>query len=65
VVVGQHVAAGETLIVMEAMKMEHVITAPSAGTVSDVLVARTQQVDNGAVLLTIEPDGHATQKDGD
>lgn len=54
--VGQHVDQGETLVVMEAMKMEHVITAPFAGTVGGVLVETAQQVDNGAVLLTIDSD---------
>jgi propionyl-CoA carboxylase alpha chain len=63
--VGQHVEAGETLVVMEAMKMEHVITAPTAGTVGEVLVAKTQQVDGGAVLLTIEADGEGTDEDED
>ena len=53
---GQRVDAGETLVVMEAMKMEHVISAPSTGTVSDVLVTKDQQVENGAPLLTFEPD---------
>ena len=54
--IGEHVAMGATLVVMEAMKMEHVITSPTTGTVSDVLVSVGHQVDNGAVLLTIEPD---------
>jgi propionyl-CoA carboxylase alpha chain len=53
---GQHVEAGETLVVMEAMKMEHVITAPEAGTVSAIFVTTSQQVDNGTVLLTLEND---------
>ena len=65
VVLGQHVDAGETLVVMEAMKMEHVITAPNSGTVSAVFVATSQQVDNGAVLLTIENDEDATEESGD
>jgi propionyl-CoA carboxylase alpha chain len=51
---GQHVDVGETLIVMEAMKMEHVISAPSTGIVHSILVTIGQQVDNGAVLLTME-----------
>ncbi|HEY5266995.1 MAG TPA: biotin carboxylase N-terminal domain-containing protein [Acidimicrobiales bacterium] len=55
-VVGQHVEAGETLVVMEAMKMEHVISAPTSGTVSDVFVTMSQQVDSGSTLLTLEPD---------
>ncbi len=53
---GQHVVAGETLVVMEAMKMEHVISAPRAGTVNDVLVAKGQQVDRDVALLTLNPD---------
>jgi propionyl-CoA carboxylase alpha chain len=60
--VGQHVEAGETLMVMEAMKMEHVITSPSTGTVGEILVTTTQQVDSGAVLLTIEPDEETNQE---
>jgi propionyl-CoA carboxylase alpha chain len=53
---GQRVEGGETLVVMEAMKMEHVISAPYAGTVSEVLVAKGQQVDSGTALLTLESD---------
>ena len=56
VAVGDHVAAGTTLVVMEAMKMEHHITAPAAGTVADVFVRAGEQVGNGAVLLLIESD---------
>jgi propionyl-CoA carboxylase alpha chain len=53
---GQHVVAGETLVVMEAMKMEHVISAPHSGTVNDVLVTVGQQVDRDVALLTLHPD---------
>lgn len=56
VALGQHVTAGETLVVMEAMKMEHVISAPMTGTVTAIFVTTGQQVDNGAVLLTLEGD---------
>ena len=52
---GEDVRAGQTLVVMEAMKMEHVIAAPFAGTVGQIFVAARQQVENGAVLLTLEP----------
>ncbi len=56
--VGQAVEAGDTLVVMEAMKMEHVISAPDAGTVSAIFVTTGQQVDSGAVLLTLDaPEG--------
>ncbi|HZM54157.1 MAG TPA: biotin carboxylase N-terminal domain-containing protein [Acidimicrobiales bacterium] len=54
---GERVAAGTTLVVMEAMKMEHRINAPADGIVIDVLVGPGQQVDNGVALLVIEPEG--------
>jgi biotin carboxyl carrier protein len=56
VAVDQHVDAGDTLVVMEAMKMEHVITAPYNGTVRDVLVAKDQQVERNSQLLTLQSD---------
>jgi propionyl-CoA carboxylase alpha chain len=52
---GQAVHAGETLIVLEAMKMEHVIAASADGTVEEVLVAKDEQVESGAALLTMRP----------
>ena len=39
---------------LEAMKMEHHITAPFAGTVTELPIAVGDQVENGALLLTIE-----------
>ena len=54
--VGDVVAVGQILVVLEAMKMEHHIAAPVAGTVSDVPIAVGQQLENGALLLTIEED---------
>ncbi|MHB8379175.1 MAG: acetyl/propionyl/methylcrotonyl-CoA carboxylase subunit alpha [Acidimicrobiales bacterium] len=59
---GQHVDAGETLVVMEAMKMEHVISAPGTGTVSQVLITKGQQVDSGAALLTFDPDDTTSEE---
>jgi propionyl-CoA carboxylase alpha chain len=53
---GQRVSAGETLVVMEAMKMEHVIAARGDGTVTSVMVVAGQQVEGGASLLSIDPD---------
>jgi len=52
---GDQVAAGQVLVVLEAMKMEHHIAAPIAGVVSSLLIAEGQQLENGALLLTIEP----------
>jgi propionyl-CoA carboxylase alpha chain len=54
--VGDRVTKGATLVVMEAMKMEHHISAPSDGAVLDVLVAVGQQVHNGDPLLVLEAD---------
>jgi propionyl-CoA carboxylase alpha chain len=53
--VGSSVVAGQTLVVLEAMKMEHHISAPFAGTVDECLVSVGDQVDNGATLLVITP----------
>jgi acetyl/propionyl-CoA carboxylase alpha subunit len=50
---GQSVSAGEVLVVLEAMKMEHAVRAPVDGIVDDVLVAAGQQVDDGAVLVVV------------
>ncbi len=55
--VGQRVRAGDTLVVLEAMKMEHVITAPHDCVVTDVFVAPSQQVDRGTTLLAVSEAG--------
>ena len=54
---GDTVSAGQVLVVLEAMKMEHHISAPFDGIVTDVPIAVDDQVDNGALLLTIEEGG--------
>jgi biotin carboxyl carrier protein len=53
---GQHVAAGDELVIVEAMKMEHAVKAPAAGTVRAVLCASGEQVDRGRPLVDFEPD---------
>lgn len=53
---GQRVEAGRVLVVLEAMKMEHRVTAPADGTVTAVLVAVGDQVATGAELLAFAPD---------
>ncbi|GLW65152.1 acetyl/propionyl-CoA carboxylase subuit alpha [Actinomadura rubrobrunea] len=50
---GDSVTEGQTLVVLEAMKMEHPVTAPAAGTVAELNVAAGQQVEAGAVLAVI------------
>lgn len=51
---GQSVTAGDKLVVMEAMKMEHTISAPVSGTVREVFFGVGDQVDDGAELIAIE-----------
>ena len=56
VAVGDRVASGDTLVVLEAMKMEHAMRAPHAGTVADVRAVAGQQVETGAVLVVVDAD---------
>jgi propionyl-CoA carboxylase alpha chain len=56
---GQAVKTGETLLVLEAMKMEHPLKAPHDGVVVEVRVAAGEQVENGALLLVVEAAGAA------
>jgi len=51
---GEHVQRGQALAVMEAMKMEHTIAAPGAGTVAEILYAPGDQVGEGAGELGVE-----------
>jgi propionyl-CoA carboxylase alpha chain len=51
---GQHVEKGATIVVLEAMKMQHTITAPTAGLVAELNVSPGQQLETGAVLAVIE-----------
>ena len=51
---GDSVTAGQVLVVLEAMKMEHHISAPFDGAVTEVPISVGEQVENGALLLTIE-----------
>jgi len=53
VAVGQKVAAGDVLMVIEAMKMEHTITAPYAGTVELIHFARGDRVPEASELLAL------------
>ena len=51
--VGDSVTVGQTLCVLEAMKMENEIPSPAAGKVTSVLVQKGNTVETGAVLITI------------
>jgi biotin carboxyl carrier protein len=50
---GQQVSQNQPLVVLEAMKMEHVVEAPHAGVVTELCVAVGQQVPGGAQLLVL------------
>ena len=52
--VGDAVTAGQPLIWLEAMKMEHTITAPTDGVLAELNVTAGQQVEVGAVLARLE-----------
>ncbi|WP_461029604.1 acyl-CoA carboxylase biotin carboxyl carrier protein subunit, partial [Streptomyces sparsus] len=53
--VGDSVTAGQTLVVVEAMKMEHVIAAPHAGTVTALDGTAGSTVAMDQVLAVVEP----------
>lgn len=51
--VGQKVLKGDTLLVMEAMKMEHTLEAPMDGVVSELSVGVGEQVEKGMILVVL------------
>jgi propionyl-CoA carboxylase alpha chain len=51
---GQEVSKGDTIVVLEAMKMQHTITAPYDGVVTELSATAGAQVESGAVLAVIE-----------
>ena len=55
VVEGQEVTAGTTLVLVEAMKMEHPVRAPVAGVIAALHVQPGQAVEAGTTLLTFDP----------
>ena len=51
---GKKVKPGDTLVILEAMKMEHSIKASEDGTVSELLISVNDQVENGALLMVVK-----------
>jgi biotin carboxyl carrier protein len=56
---GATVAAGQPIVIVEAMKMENPIAAPVDGIVTDIAVREGDTVDAGAPLFTVEPPSRA------
>ena len=54
VAVGDTVAAGDTLMVLESMKMEIPLEAPQAGRVAKILVAEEGEIEEGQVVAVLE-----------
>jgi 3-methylcrotonyl-CoA carboxylase alpha subunit len=52
---GERIRRGQRLAIIEAMKMEHTLTAPIDGTVAEIAVAQDAQVAEGAKVMVIEP----------
>jgi biotin carboxyl carrier protein len=52
---GAAVAAGQPLLVLEAMKMEQTVTAPADGVVAELRAKAGEQVAAGQVLAVVEP----------
>ncbi len=59
--VGDTVAAGQPLVWLEAMKMEHTITAPADGVLAELDVTPGQQVEVGAVLARVEARAESSE----
>jgi 3-methylcrotonyl-CoA carboxylase alpha subunit len=53
---GEKVAKGQRLLTLEAMKMEHAMTAPFDGTVAELAAAPGQQVTEGQLLVRVEAE---------
>ncbi len=51
--VGDAVEEGETLIILESMKMEIPVEAPCAGRISEIRVAEGESVEEGAILAVL------------
>jgi geranyl-CoA carboxylase alpha subunit len=58
--VGDRVEMGQSMVTLEAMKMEHIHTAPMTGTVKILNVALGEQVLTSCVVAEIEIDGGAS-----
>ena len=53
--VGSKVKKGDTLVILEAMKMEHQVKAFEDGKVSKLLIRKDDQLENGTLLMVVDP----------
>ena len=53
--VGTKVKKGDTLVILEAMKMEHQVKASEDGKVTKLLIKKDEQLENGTLLMIVEP----------
>lgn len=53
--VGQRVGAGDTLVILESMKMEMPVEAPQAGNVKEIRCKESQPVSEGDILVVLDP----------
>ena len=51
---GSSIKKGDTLVILEAMKMEHKVLAPDSGKIKEVLIKENEQVENGATLVVLD-----------
>ena len=56
---GEMAEEGDAIVVLEAMKMEHTVRAPCAGTVTELRCFVGAQVEDGHSLATVVPAGSA------
>ena len=63
VTIGETVAKGQPLLILEAMKMEHAIPAPVAGTVVEILVQTGQQMRPHDLLMVVKPVENSLPED--
>ena len=63
--VGEEVAAGAPVLVLESMKMETVLPAPFPARVKELVVSTGSQVETGAALVRLEPTGEAEEAVGE
>ena len=52
--VGSKVKKGDTLVILEAMKMEHQVKASKDGKITKVLIKKDDQLENGALLMVLD-----------